>query len=135
MAQRMGGSTKHFSIGDKGSMCPRRGHDGWAGPCRNEAIKAGRQASSSIPWQNYWVWRARRIKVFWFFGPVEIWVDRWWYGKVNASDPHTCRAPYVYAKTPLYAFTRSSLHLRSANYQFLLFFLNTRGPCCGLRRL
>jgi len=23
------------------------------------------------PWQNYWAWRVGKIKVFWFFGPVE----------------------------------------------------------------
>ena len=51
------------------------------------------------------MWRVGKIKVFWFFGPVEIRVDmdRWWYRKGNAIDPHTCRASYVHTKTPLLA--------------------------------
>ena len=51
-----------FSIWDEGSMCPRR-----AG-ARHESQETW--ASSSIPWQDYWVWQGK-IKVYWFFGPVK----------------------------------------------------------------
>jgi hypothetical protein len=54
---------------------------------------------------------------FWFFEPVEdlgrqIVVQK---RKVNISA-QTLSASYVHAKSLLYAFTRSSLHLRPANY-------------------
>ncbi|SRR6266702_6834957 len=49
--QRMGGSTKCFSIENEGFRFPREGRDGWAGS-RSELMEVGKTwASSSIPWK------------------------------------------------------------------------------------
>ena len=50
-------------------MCPRQGRDGWGGLRNEDQDNLG---SSSIPWKNYWVWRAGEKGEIWLFKPVTV---------------------------------------------------------------
>ena len=61
---------------------------------------------------NLWVWQAGKRKAIWCFKPVVGMGGQ----KVGQKEGHqTCAALFVHTKTPLYAYTHSSLQLRPAN--------------------
>ena len=78
----MGGSTKCFSIGDEGSVCPRRGRDGRAGTFRSELMRVIDMGPVTDPDENItgsggWV----KIKGSGFANRSRIRADGWRYGK------------------------------------------------------
>ena len=112
----MGGSTKCFSIGDEGSMCPRQGCDRRAGTFRSELMRArthGPHYRSRS--KNYWVWWVGKNQRFWFFEPVEDSGRQMGVRKRRMTvGAQTLSASCIHVKSPLYAFTRSSLQLRTS---------------------
>ena len=128
----MSGSTKCFSIEDKGPMCLRRGRDGRVGPpgvIQFDGAPGSHHRTLAIFWEwwvgerkwHHWVWWAgKKEKCSGSSKRLRIRVDRWRHAKRGTSvcpldmRKRTCAraASSAYSKTPLYAYTRSSLHSR-----------------------
>ena len=93
------------------------------GPCvRGEVMMGGwghpeqaiTWASSSIPWQYYCVRWVGKTKEFRCSDQSKKWGEQMAVQKERRARHLTCAVSYVHAKTPLYAFPHSSLHLRLA---------------------
>ena len=134
----MGGSTKCFSIGDEGSMCPRRGRDGRAGTFRSELMRARTHGPHHrSPSKNYRAWWVGKNQRFWFFEPVEDSGRRIGVRKRKMTvSAQTLSASCIHAKSPLYAFTHSSLQLRPAKVMRVLISWSsyTRKNCFSIAR-
>ena len=87
----MGGSTKCFSIGDEGSMCPRRGRDGRAGTFRSELgpedMGLITDPEAKITKCGGWI----KIKGSGSSNWSRIWVDELQNGKDKRKRPDTFR--------------------------------------------
>jgi hypothetical protein len=112
----MGGSTNRSGM--RGPFV--RGEVATGGRDLLERADEGQKtwASSPIPKQNYWVWRVGKNQRIWFIEPVEDSGRRMAVRKKVNISAQTLSASYVHSKSLLYAFTRSSLHLRPAKNKF-----------------
>ena len=124
-AQKMGGSMECSSLKDKGPMRPSQGRDGQVGPPRENQC-AVLQVSSSNSWCGGWAkensatvcggWEKQKCSGS--LSHSQNWVDRWRRGKEErtcAASTSTRAASSVLSKTPLFAYTCSSLWPRLAN--------------------